>query len=719
MSICSFWHNFWNQKAQNPYKMRVLLQQLVVLITLLFIGITSSAQVTSSKWVREAGYNGDGDYIIKYAARIVNRNADTVCNVSMSDPLNFPGVPAGDIDGTMNYGGGALNDPNWNWSGTGNNDLLTPSAGECIAPGAFAQVAYTVKISRPNGDDHDNFLYENQLTASAVGQDNGITYTDQSQNMPWGSPTVANNLDQPTPHVACVPDNILGSALDVTAGPTLNANGTWNITYTLTVENFGDNAGGGSAQAVDDVHFRMPFKYTPAGGNNVPVISVTMPAASTNGHLTVNSGFMGNNQSWNDPTNIIATGGTLPLNATDQIVFDVVVGPTTQLNTNFWGNARVRWSSGGCNEEDISESGLDPDPNEATCSGPRDNCNGVPVLLDYTAEVDVVKTTGTVTPVSQNVHDVEYSIEFTNNGDVNLTPLDLIDRVDNLFGALNTAYTVQVAPVITPQAGFTGTAPMPASPAWDGTNANSNFFDGTSGMLPPGESITVTFTLRIDAWEAYQFAGTSSFTNSTRVDGDDPNTIVETATDTSPVTFAITPVELIYFRGEKTASGQVDLEWATASEDNNDYFEIQHSLNGIDFTGIGTVQGAGNSSQEITYTFTDFSPAPKYNYYRLKQVDFDDVSSQSNILVFNLKVNNELFIGINPIRPGENLHITNIGGKVDKTTLFDSQGRLLAEIGEIEANENFEHKLPTLSPGTYFVVLSTDGIRESRTLIVR
>ncbi|WP_425390837.1 T9SS type A sorting domain-containing protein [Ekhidna sp.] len=82
------------------------------------------------------------------------------------------------------------------------------------------------------------------------------------------------------------------------------------------------------------------------------------------------------------------------------------------------------------------------------------------------------------------------------------------------------------------------------------------------------------------------------------------------------------PVELIYFNGI-AQDNVVTLSWETATEINNDFFEVQRSLDGISFEVIGIVDGNGNSSESIEYTFKDGNPYLGLNYYRLRQVDFD------------------------------------------------------------------------------------------------
>ncbi len=96
------------------------------------------------------------------------------------------------------------------------------------------------------------------------------------------------------------------------------------------------------------------------------------------------------------------------------------------------------------------------------------------------------------------------------------------------------------------------------------------------------------------------------------------------------------PVELIKFSGTKLADNTVQLDWSTASESGNAYFEIQRSSDFKNFEAIGQVDGNGNSRIMRTYTFIDKDPQPGNNYYRLNQVDYDSKSKLTNVI--NIKI---------------------------------------------------------------------------------
>lgn len=91
------------------------------------------------------------------------------------------------------------------------------------------------------------------------------------------------------------------------------------------------------------------------------------------------------------------------------------------------------------------------------------------------------------------------------------------------------------------------------------------------------------------------------------------------------------PVELVSFTGKASARG-IALAWRTASEVNNSHFEVERSADGEAFEKINSVAGHGNSSATLDYSYTDASPLPGQNYYRLKQVDFDGQYAYSSVV---------------------------------------------------------------------------------------
>lgn len=82
------------------------------------------------------------------------------------------------------------------------------------------------------------------------------------------------------------------------------------------------------------------------------------------------------------------------------------------------------------------------------------------------------------------------------------------------------------------------------------------------------------------------------------------------------------PVELLYFEGTTYSTFNI-LKWATASEQNSSYFDIEKSTDGETWRIIGQEQAAGNSTEKLYYSFSDDISYLGLNYYRLVQYDID------------------------------------------------------------------------------------------------
>ncbi len=118
------------------------------------------------------------------------------------------------------------------------------------------------------------------------------------------------------------------------------------------------------------------------------------------------------------------------------------------------------------------------------------------------------------------------------------------------------------------------------------------------------------------------------------------------------------------------------ISFTTASETNNDYFTIERSGDGKSYDAIGTIDGAGNSSKEISYEFVDEKPLAGINYYRIKQTDFDGRFTYSEIRSVRFKgLNNvnvtprttEGQINITTDLEAYTIDIHNAAGQVVKT----------------------------------------------------
>lgn len=143
------------------------------------------------------------------------------------------------------------------------------------------------------------------------------------------------------------------------------------------------------------------------------------------------------------------------------------------------------------------------------------------------------------------------------------------------------------------------------------------------------------------------------------------------------------PIELLSFDATLVYD-QVNLEWVTASEINNDFFTIERSSNAVDFAPIAKQNGAGNSSAELTYYQIDRKPLLGVSYYRLKQTDYDGTFAYSDVRLVNYRLD-EAFVYPNPVANQSELYlylpegfedtmleIYNVSGSLIETTLASS-----------------------------------------------
>ncbi len=82
----------------------------------------------------------------------------------------------------------------------------------------------------------------------------------------------------------------------------------------------------------------------------------------------------------------------------------------------------------------------------------------------------------------------------------------------------------------------------------------------------------------------------------------------------------ILPVELQDFKGKCEGKSKT-FNWTCISEQNNDHFSLEHSIDGINFEEVATIKGNGDSKTASNYEFTLDGDNPEYKYYRLLQTD--------------------------------------------------------------------------------------------------
>lgn len=161
---------------------------------------------------------------------------------------------------------------------------------------------------------------------------------------------------------------------------------------------------------------------------------------------------------------------------------------------------------------------------------------------------------------------------------------------------------------------------------------------------------------------------------------------------------AVLPVELSYFKLQKIESG-VSLSWQTASEKNNEGFEVQKSTNGKDFEIIDFVAGKGTTLETQNYSFIDTELENGLTYYRLKQLDSDGAFEYSDIKSINVNLPGQITFG-NIVTNKIQFQETVVNAQV-----FNTNGQLMRTQTGTEIN------VQDLPAGVYFVRVNEQTFR--------
>lgn len=138
------------------------------------------------------------------------------------------------------------------------------------------------------------------------------------------------------------------------------------------------------------------------------------------------------------------------------------------------------------------------------------------------------------------------------------------------------------------------------------------------------------------------------------------------------------PVTFLGLKARKQDK-KVQLDWATASEINSDYFLVQRSSDAINFTTeLGKLTAAGNSISVKNYSIADAQPLKGWGYYRIKQVDKDGHVTYSNVAAINFdKTGDIVIIYPNPTKDKLTIEYTSTKAGNIQLQVLDSKGSLI------------------------------------------
>ena len=169
------------------------------------------------------------------------------------------------------------------------------------------------------------------------------------------------------------------------------------------------------------------------------------------------------------------------------------------------------------------------------------------------------------------------------------------------------------------------------------------------------------------------------------------------------------PVDLNMFRVSEHDFHTAKLEWSTLTEFNNAGFQIEKSLNGVDFDSIGFVQGNGTSSVSHFYHLYDNNFFAT-SYYRLKQLDITGKSGYSNIISLESNLQTHTIIQLYPNPASELITLSCVGNDpIISYTIKDISGKSKMKQSLQSNTGTYETSIPIqfLENGIYIFVCNT------------
>ena len=269
-----------------------------------------------------------------------------------------------------------------------------------------------------------------------------------------------------------------------------------------------------------------------------------------------------------------------------------------------------------------------------------------------------------------------------------------------------------------------GLGPLAGSDPEDGTIGTGNVFTITSiggmngntlyysGIPISGYTVITNFDPSL---LTIKFSGAGSVSASFQY----ASTDAASQNDPAPATYIIhwvgaLPVKMIYFDAAKQGNDRSLLTWATATEVDNDHFEIERSADAQQWDKSGEIKGNGTTSSQMNYSFIDEHPMSGVNYYRLKQVDVDGKYDYTNIaeVRFDNITPSEASLSIypNPASKTGNVFIrlTNSSDMIRHITVTNAVGEVVYNT-DTDNNMNYslsDHRLPE---GLYIITVHTAG----------
>jgi len=181
----------------------------------------------------------------------------------------------------------------------------------------------------------------------------------------------------------------------------------------------------------------------------------------------------------------------------------------------------------------------------------------------------------------------------------------------------------------------------------------------------------------------------------------------------------ILPIELLYFNAECEGNTSTIFKWATATEQNNDYFTIEASTDAANWFALEQKKGAGNSV--TTEQYSTQVNTYGYEYFRLKQTDFNNTCNYSDIIYKNCdKIEPSIDIFPNPNNGDFKVKITDYKEELITIKITNTLGQIVDKFSLFanSRDNSFDILMNETKAGLYFVTITINNTIITKKIIV-
>jgi len=158
------------------------------------------------------------------------------------------------------------------------------------------------------------------------------------------------------------------------------------------------------------------------------------------------------------------------------------------------------------------------------------------------------------------------------------------------------------------------------------------------------------------------------------------------------------------------------LQWNTTLEENSNYFNIEHSTDGVNWQTIATQKAAGNSHVTINYSYIDNAPAWGNNFYRVVEVDLDGTMSYTPVAELGFGAGAAAHLSYYPNPTHDRVTVNGLADGVYSVTVLSIDGKSVAQLAGFRSGESVDL---SRYPGGIYILLILDSNGGRQVLKVR